>query len=97
MSICVYATRTNSWHVSLSVKVLAEYVYVTEKEQVKCVLQDDWKVAAERFIGKRGYAAAEKLRGSLQMEWQQLKAIRMRSCTASQVTFPILCLPLLFV
>ena len=50
------------------------------------VMQDEWKAAAEKFIGKRGYAAAEKLRGSLQMEWQQLKAIRMRCSGVHQVT-----------
>ena len=57
-----------------------------------CVMQDEWKAAAERFISKRGYAAAQKLLASLQMEWQQLKAIRMRCCGASQVNLSLDCL-----
>ena len=44
-------------------------------------LQMEWKAAAERFISKRGYMAAEQLRTTLQQEWQQLKAIRQRCCT----------------
>ncbi|DBB06560.1 TPA: hypothetical protein ACH3X1_012099 [Trebouxia sp. C0004] len=40
----------------------------------------EWKAAAERFIEKRGYVAAERLRATLQLEWQQLKAIRKRCC-----------------
>ena len=43
-------------------------------------LQAEWKAAAERFIEKRGYMAAEQLRTTLQAEWQQLKAIRRRCC-----------------
>ncbi|KAL3139841.1 hypothetical protein ABBQ38_004139 [Trebouxia sp. C0009 RCD-2024] len=42
----------------------------------------EWKAAAERFIEKRGYMAAEQLRATLQSEWQQLKAIRKRCCTS---------------
>ena len=44
-------------------------------------MQADWKAAAERFIERRGYAAAERLRATLQAEWQQLKSIRKRCCS----------------
>ena len=51
-------------------------------------LQAEWKVAAELFIEKRGYVAAERLRATLQAEWQQLKAIRKRFCgSLPQVTY----------
>ena len=45
-------------------------------------MQAEWKAAAERFIEKRGYVAAEQLRATLQAEWQQLKAIRRRCCSS---------------
>lgn len=53
-----------------------------------CCMQAKWKAAAERFIEKRGYMAAERLRATLQSEWQQLKAIRQRCCsTVPKVSF----------